>query len=121
MTVTNPHEALLEPLLTILDGLVPLHVANLADPGEYERAQSRKEELADVLGESADRLVAPENFRHPDDRRRRGQALNAAAACLALGAYQYGGITWAGRHWCVKPHTGCPYPPASEVFGEEPA
>lgn len=74
-------------LLALLDGLVA---------------------LADAITEAGDRLTAPGNFQNQTDRHARGQLLAAMATCLALGAEQPGGITWAGAHWCTAPHPDCP-------------
>jgi len=95
-------------LLLILDGLVPLHLMQLNRPGELHRAHAEAGDLADRISEAGDRLTAPGNFRNPDDRRERSRVLNAMAVCLALGARQPGGITWAGAHWCTNPHPECP-------------
>lgn len=87
-----------------LDGLIPLHLMRLADLSEGDRRRLA-EQYADGLATGADRLTAPGNF---TDRHERGQALNALAGGLAIGATQPGGITWAGHHWCTTPHPGCP-------------
>lgn len=100
-----------ERLFLLLDGLVPLHLMRLNQPGELARAHAAttlEGGLADVIAEAGDRLTAPGNFRDPEDRRTRGRLLTAMATCLALGARQPGGITWAGHHWCVAPHADCP-------------
>lgn len=110
MTATADHG----PLLTILDGLVPLHLMRLARPGEYQRALAEAGDLADAIAEAGDRLTAPANFRAPSDRRTRGELLNTMATCLALGARQPGGIVWAGRHWCIAAHEDCPNRPHRE-------
>lgn len=101
----------IERLLLLLDGLVPLHLMRLDRPGELARAHAEataKDGLADVIAEAGDRLTAPGNFRDPEDRRKRGRLLGAMATCLAIGARQPGGITWAGHHWCTARHDGCP-------------
>jgi hypothetical protein len=101
----------IDRLLLILDGLVPLHLMRLDRPGELARTHAEataQDGLADRIAEAGDRLTAPGNFRDPEDRRIRGRLLGAMATCLALGAHQPGGITWAGRHWCTAPHTNCP-------------
>lgn len=96
---------LLPPLLmTMLDGLIPLHLMRLSDLSEGDRRRLA-ERYADDLAAGADRLTAPGNF---DDRAERSEALTALAGGLAIGAMQPGGVTWAGRHWCTKPHPDCP-------------
>jgi hypothetical protein len=96
---------LIPPLLmTVLDGLIPLHLMRLAQLSEGDRSRLA-ERYADALAAGADRLTAPGNF---DDRAERSEALTALAGALAIGAMQPGGVTWAGRHWCTKPHPNCP-------------
>lgn len=101
----------IERLLLLLDGLVPLHLMRLDRPGELARAHAQaiaEDGLADLIAEAGDRLTAPGNFRDPEDRNKRAQLLTAMATCLAIGARQPGGITWAGRHWCAARHADCP-------------
>lgn len=88
---------------TVLSGLVPLYMMRLARPSEMARAIEAAADLADVLGGSGDRLTAPGNFKSRSDHVLRGDALNAAAMTLALGAYQPGGVTWCGMHWDANP------------------
>lgn len=110
MPVSQEAEAI-ERLLLVLDGLVPLHLIRLDRPGELARAHAEataEDGLADVIAEAGDRLTAPGNFRDPEDRRIRSRLLSAMATCLAIGARQPGGITWAGHHWCTAPHDDCP-------------
>ncbi|MFF9787118.1 hypothetical protein [Streptomyces nigrescens] len=106
MTVPVPES--LGHLRTLLEGLVPLHMMRLNRPGELSRAHQEAEGLGDVIAETGDRLTASGNFRSPSDRAARRQVLNAIATCLALGAHQPGGVTWAGAHWCTAPHPNCP-------------
>ena len=103
-----------DTLITVLGGLVPLHLMRLTRPGELSRAQSEAAAdggLADTIAEAGDRLTAPGNFRKPADREARCQVLNAMATCLALGALQPGGVTWCGAHWCTAQHPDCPNKP----------
>jgi hypothetical protein len=93
-------------LLTVIEGLVPLHLAHLTALSDGDRKRLA-EQYADQLAAAADRLTAPGNF---EDRRERGQALTALAGGIAAGALQPGGITWAGRHWCTRPHPNCTRP-----------
>jgi hypothetical protein len=100
-----------ERLLLVLDGLVPLHLMRLGEPGELARAQreaSADGGTADVIAESGDRLTASGNFRGDGEHRTRGKVLAAMAQGLALGAMQPGGVTWAGAHWCTAAHDACP-------------
>lgn len=92
-----------DSLAAVLGGLVPLYIMRLARPSEMARAIESAADLADVLGPSGDRLTAPGNFKSRSDHVLRGDVLNAAAMTLALGAYQPGGVTWCGMHWCATP------------------
>lgn len=110
MTDTAEAEAL-DRLLLILDGLVPLHLMRLADPGELARAHREAAAdggIADVIAHSGDRLTASGNFHGDGEHHTRGRLLSALARGLALGAMQPGGVTWAGAHWCAAPHDACP-------------
>jgi hypothetical protein len=98
--------------MTVLDGLVALRIAqHTAHPHTLTQAYRDAGEHADTLAESGDRITAAGNFRHQADRYARSNALTAAALTLALGARQDGGITWGGRHWCIRPHPDCPHQP----------
>lgn len=90
-------------LITVLEGLIAVQAARIADLSEGDRKRLA-EQYADALATGADRLTAPGNF---DDRRERSQALTALAGGIAIGAMQPGGVTWAGRHWCTRPHVNC--------------
>ncbi|MGW7001335.1 hypothetical protein ACWGCW_00560 [Streptomyces sp. NPDC054933] len=103
-------------LLAILHGLVPLHIARLQnDPRALDRARDTAGAIADTIAGSGDRLTAPGNFQGPKEQASRRQALNALVRALALGAYQPGGITWSGAHWCVRPHDHCPNRPQRPI------
>jgi hypothetical protein len=98
------------PLLsTVLEGLIPLHLVQLAELSDRAR-QRLAVQYADELAAGADRLTAPGNFA---DRAERSRALTALAGAIAIGATQPGGVTWAGRHWCTQPHAGCPVNPVN--------
>jgi hypothetical protein len=90
-------------LLTVLNGLIPVQAARIADLSAGDRRRLA-EQYADALATGADRLTAPGNF---TDRRERSAALTALAGGIAIGAIQPGGITWAGHHWCTRPHVNC--------------
>lgn len=101
--MTQPDPLLLE----VLQGLVPLHIAQQATTPQHDQATAALRH-ADTIAAYGDRLTAPGNFQDPDDRRARGRLLTAMAAALAHGAAQPGGITWCGAHWCTSPHPACP-------------
>lgn len=90
-------------LLTVLDGLIPLHLMRVATMSDHEQ-QRLALVYADQIAAAGDRLTAPGNFA---DRGDRAVALNALAAGLAIGAAQDGGIAWMGHHWCTQPHVNC--------------
>lgn len=94
-------------LVTILDGLIPIHLARITSLSHDDR-QHLATRYADDIAAGADRLTAPGNF---NDRTERAQALTALAGGLAIGATMPGGITWAGHHWCTQPHDNCPVNP----------
>jgi hypothetical protein len=90
-----------EELLTMaLSAAVPLKIADLADYSPDARARL-------AVG-CADAIAA-----HGDDLQYGGAdcvpAFAALARGLAVGAYQPGGITFAGTHWCAA---GCDCPAA---------
>lgn len=95
-------------LLDILDGLVPLRLMKLSNPAAAARARDNAEPLSWTIAESGDRLTAPGNFKHPSAHSERAQVLNAMATGLALGALEYGGVTFLDRHWCTAEHPDCP-------------
>lgn len=87
---------------------VPLRIAELADSGPDYRArlatrlscgQQLREGpcpcrgLADIIASHGDAIE------RRDLKRGAAQAFNALARGLALGAYQPGGVTFAGMHW----------------------
>jgi hypothetical protein len=100
---------LLPPLLaTVLDGLVALRLLEHRDPAVLaDRTAAVAPHLADQIAGYGDRITALGNFLDPEDRRDRSRVLAAMATCLAVGAAQPGGITWAGRHWCTADHLDC--------------
>lgn len=103
-------------LLTLLDGLVPLHIAVLdADHFLLREARRNAGDLADAVTACGDRLLRGNwaltnkgkvrrlGTREHAERR---QALNAMARALAVRALTAdGGIDFAGRYWCIAP--GC--------------
>lgn len=102
-------EPMLDPLLkTVLDGLIALRLIEHRDPALLaERTADLAPRLGDQIAEYGDRITAPGNFTDPDDRLVRSRLLAAMSTCIALGAAQPGGITWAGHHWCITQHVNC--------------
>lgn len=95
-------------IVTAIEGLVAMYLAEFRDPDKLVAALARREELADVLASGADVLVEPRAIHRRDERRERQRVLNAAALAIALGMHTGGAVDWAGRHWCRVEHPGCP-------------
>lgn len=110
-------------LLTVLEGMVPLAMLELARYGGW-RLEEEVRQLADIVS-LADSLVGDADPPSRGDMKalpplhlwagkgaarsyRRGEVLAAVARGLALVALRPGGVTFAGRHWCAAPHEGCP-------------
>jgi hypothetical protein len=86
-------------LMTTLELAVPLHLFEQAGWDDARRLAA--------AAEAADTVAS-----HGDDLQFRGkycaQAFNALARGLAVLAAAPGGVTFRGRHWCTRPHSGCP-------------
>ncbi|MGW4663228.1 hypothetical protein [Streptosporangium sandarakinum] len=93
--------------LLLRDGMevmVPMAIDKVRDWSEEDR-QAAAIAAADVIACGADEL-----WEHNPKKRElpRGRVTSSIAHGLAVLAYQPGGIDWAGGHWCVTPHDGCP-------------
>ncbi|WP_328344863.1 hypothetical protein [Micromonospora sp. NBC_00421] len=91
-------------LLTALEAAVPLHIFNLHQlhPSTSERLRTRW--AADGVDEISYR---GDTLQYGSKKRgEAAQAFNALARALAAGAFQPGGITFCGIHWCVN-HQEC--------------
>ncbi len=89
-----------ELLPVALQAAVPLWIERVRHMTPGQR-QARAAELADVITERGDVIL----YR----RARRGEsaaAFNALAEALAIGAFQPGGVTVFGSHWCTD-HEAC--------------
>ncbi|GAB1646875.1 hypothetical protein [Krasilnikovia sp. MM14-A1259] len=82
-----------------LEMAVPLHIGRLRHV-DAARRMAEAADAATVIGSHGDDLQY--GGKHCAD------AFNALARGLAIGAYQPGGITFAGMHWCTTIHEGCP-------------
>lgn len=80
-----------------LDAAVPLHIAELRTASQDDRARIARDS-ADTVASQGDVLQYGGTGC--------AQAFNALARGLAAAAYQPGGITYAGRHWCTD-HAAC--------------
>jgi hypothetical protein len=102
--------------LTVLDGLVPLHIADLAaSPSRLRAARHGLGDHIDTITAAAQHL-AEDNYRltqrarvvrmSTTARRERRQVLHSTARALAILALTApAGVDFAGRHWCASP--GC--------------
>lgn len=108
-------------LLAFLDRAVPLWIEE-TKTWTFEQRQAKAAEAADLIASGTDGIVAGgagkcrhkrrPGTKHADDPCA-GDALNAIAMGLALGAQQPGGATFECLHWCTQPH-----PRLVEVDGE---
>lgn len=93
-------------LLCALEGLVPMFVLEMRDWTFEERRDSLDVEAVTC---TADVLMYPSGpKRRKDEREASVRALGALARGLAVGAFSPGGVTFAGLHFCVRPHCSCP-------------
>lgn len=102
--------------LVVLDGLVPLHIVDLAaSPARLRAACHRLDEHIDTITAAAQHLVE-HNYRLTQrgrivrmkaaSHRERRQVLHATARALAvLALTAVDGVDFHGRHWCTTP--GC--------------
>jgi hypothetical protein len=82
-----------------LQAAVPLWIGRVREMTPGQR-QARAAELAQVIAERGDSILF---------RGKRGEsaaAFNALAEGLAIGAFQPGGVTAFGSHWCTD-HAEC--------------
>lgn len=115
-------------LLAALEASVPLKIADLAH-WPVEARIRHTDGCADIIAAQGDAL----QYGGKGCR----EAFGAVVRALAVGAYQPGGITFAGRHWCAAAcdcpaahaqgraiHTdrcGCPVPEVPEPEPGPPA
>ncbi len=98
-------------LLAALDGQVPLFMLEIRD-WTFEQRKAWLD--VEAITNTADVLQYGSGPRRTKDERDASiRALNALAYGLAVGAYQPGGMDFAGRHWCAEPHCGCPGRPGA--------
>jgi hypothetical protein len=93
-------------LMTALDAAVPLHILLMRDWRPSQRI-NEAHWASGVIAAKGDVLQY--------GGKGAAGAFNALARGLAAAAYQPGGVTFAGRHWCVEAHIACPAQPA-EAF-----
>lgn len=86
-------------LITALEAAVPLHIAIMRDWTDRHRVDAAYR-AADVVAERGDVLM------FGGGRGDAAEAFNWLAKGLAAAAYQPGGVTFAGRHWCTD-HALC--------------
>jgi hypothetical protein len=83
-----------------LSAAVPLWIEELR-PLEPEQRLARASGLADIIAEHGDIILYRGGKRGESAR-----AFNALAEGLAIGAFQPGGVTAFGQHWCTD-HAAC--------------
>lgn len=83
-----------------LSAAVPLWIEKLR-PLEPEQRLARASGLADVIGSKGDIILY-----RGGKKGESAKAFNALAEGLAIGAFQPGGVTAFGSHWCVN-HAEC--------------
>lgn len=86
-------------ILIALEAAVPLHILLMRDWPETRRI-SEARWAGGVIAERGDVL------QYGGKRGAAAQAFNALAKGLATAAYQPGGVTFAGLHWCTD-HALC--------------
>jgi hypothetical protein len=89
-----------ELLPAALQVAVPLWIESLRQMSPEQR-QARADELADVIAERSDSILF-RGARHGES----AAAFNALAEALAIGAFQPGGASAFGSHWCTD-HSAC--------------
>lgn len=94
-------------LITVLTGLVPLHVMRLRDPVRMAEARATASERLELIS-GGDILAGSRAVHTKADRDERRQLLNAIALTVAVFAHEPGGVSVFGEHWCTAPHPGCP-------------
>jgi len=87
-------------LIATLAFAVPLRVWELRDVSDQARA-ARARRCAQIVAEHGDILMFGSK-----SRGKAAEVFNALAEGVACAAYQPGGITFAGRHWCTD-HAAC--------------
>jgi hypothetical protein len=87
-------------LITALEAAVPLWIMQTAQLTPDQRSD-RARTLATIIASQGDSILY--RSLRPGGT---AAAFNALAEGLALAAYQSGGITVAGRHWCAN-HFAC--------------
>ena len=87
-------------LVATLALAVPLWIWELWDVSDQARA-ARARRCAQIVAERGDVLMFGSK-----SRGKAAEVFNALAEGIACAAYQPGGITFAGRHWCMN-HVQC--------------
>lgn len=100
-TVDNPAH---DTLLSALDAAVPLWMLEL----DRMTPEIRELDRQVWARRSADAIAAHGDVLQYGSRRKgeTAKVFNALAQGLAAAAYQPGGVTFAGRHWCTD-HAEC--------------
>lgn len=87
-------------LMLTLDLAVPITIAQMRDWTPRQRETARAADVDTIASHGDDLLFGGRNC---------ATAFAAAARALALLADAPGGVDFAARHWCTRPHPGCPH------------
>lgn len=94
---------------------VPMYIAELQRLHPAGVPLYKPKDDAAAIGTYGDALqFAGRAERSPAGRRATTKGFNGLARGLATAALGPGGVTFAGLHWCVAAHEGCPTPPRPE-------
>jgi hypothetical protein len=89
-----------ELMLSTLQIAVPMWIEELRHI-EPEQRLARASGLADIIASQGDIILY-----RGGKKGETAKAFNAMAEGLAIGAYQPGGVTFLGQHWCTD-HEAC--------------
>lgn len=97
--LTRDERKIFDTLLPTLQLAVPMWIQRLRGTDEWQRVALARED-AQAVAERGDALM----YRSKPGRS--GEVFNALARGLAIAAYQPGGVTAFGEHWCTD-HDVC--------------
>jgi hypothetical protein len=104
-------------LVETLRFAVPTYIAEFRDAGPADLMRAGRA-AALLVGERGDVLTFSGRKEHTASQRSSvALAFNGLARGLGALAYNPGGITFAGLHWCTAAHDDCPTPPRTPGLG----
>ncbi|MFF5265371.1 hypothetical protein ACFY4C_41355 [Actinomadura viridis] len=98
----NRDGAALEVLTTMLQTAVPLNIFQMQSWTADQRCETGRAQASTIGSHGDDLLYGGKHC---------AESFNALAKGLAALAYQPGGVTFLGLHWCVEEHLDCPRRP----------